>query len=162
MQIPAAWLAQHIAVSPASTAAMASLVAALASGQAMNLAQQETFLDQAIANYGKALPPPPPPPAGTATALLSWENPATSAGSNIYQGASPGSLVKVATVAAGTTEWDSPPLPAGVYYFAVTNLDNSTPPVESFQSAVVSAQISPGAAQPVQVPSIIGITITLT
>jgi len=133
---------------PAYQYAYAQLIGALSKGTKMSQAAQQAYLSAAIAAY-PALP--------KASAVLAWQNPATSTGSNIYQGGSPGSLVKVATV-AGVSAWTSPPLAPGVYYFAVTNLA----PAESAMSPVVSLQVGTGNPAVASVPSILGITVTLT
>jgi hypothetical protein len=139
----------HYTGLPAYQAAYAALIKALSGGTRMTMVQQEAFLDTAVAAYD-GVP--------TASANLAWQNVVGSTGVNVYQGPSPSALVKVATLAAGVSSWKSPPLTAGVYYFTLTNLS----PAESEMSPTISAQISPGAAPPVSVPSFVGITVTLT
>jgi hypothetical protein len=121
-----------------------ALITALSNNDAMTLAQQEAFLDAAIAGYGL------PPPATGAAAVVTWIPPSSgSSGSNVYQGTSVAGLTKVATLAGGIASWTSPPLPAGTYYFAVTNLSTATLAVESGQSASAALVITPaGVAMP--------------
>jgi len=141
----------HYSNTPAYMAAHAALIKALSGGQAMTQAQQEAYLDAEIATYI----------APTAKPTVTWKAPTTgSTGSNIYQGTSAASLVKVATVPAGTTTWTGPSLPAGTYFFAVTNL-SAAPVVESEQSAPGVLVITPEGVAIPGAPSIVSIQVSL-
>jgi len=159
----------HYAASPAYIAAYALLIKQLSSNPAgLTLVQQEAFLDAAIAAY---VPPVVIVGAGN-TAKLSWINPTQntdgspltdSAGSDIYQGPSAGALVKVATVGPGISQWESPPLADGTYYFAVTDFNAATPSEESIKTPIVSTTIkttAPTAKTPGQ-PTQLTITVTV-
>ncbi|HEY5214043.1 MAG TPA: hypothetical protein VIJ38_13585, partial [Acidobacteriaceae bacterium] len=86
-----------------------------------------------------------------------------SAGSDIYQGPSATALVKVATVGPGISQWESPPLADGTYYFAVTDFNAATPSEESTKTPIVSTTIkttAPTAKTPGQ-PTQLTITVTV-
>lgn len=117
---------------------------------------------------------PPPsapgaaPPVSVASVALVWLAPTQNTdgstltnlqGFNIYQGASPDTLVKVGTVAAPALSYTTPSLVPGRYYFAVTAV--SATGQESARSATLSAVLAPPTLIP-GAPSNLTITVTVT
>jgi hypothetical protein len=153
-------------------AGLAALMAKLALGVAMTVPQQQAFLLAAIGAYVLPVVPPVVVSAGN-TAKLSWVNPTQntdgtpltdSAGSDIYQGPSATTMVKVAVVGPGVTHWESPPLAAGTYFFAVTDFNSASPSAESAQSPNVSTTIVPPVttAKTPGAPATLKLSVTLT
>jgi hypothetical protein len=70
--------------------------------------------------------------------------------------------VKVASVSAGVTTWVSPPLPAGIYFWAVT--DRNSAGTESADSLLVEAVVvaAPVAPKVPGAPTFVTLSVTLT
>jgi len=89
-------------------------------------------------------------PPYMAPAVVSWTAPTANtdnspltdlAGYNVYEGASPTALAKIATVPASALIYTLQ-MGVGTMYFAVTALNSDSPPAESAQSAVVSKSLA--------------------